>query len=134
MNIIFIRKDFDSHTFLKAKDVFGNTFKGYTSSYGAKKRSGEIKNSSAKFSSSTAPALTEAFRNDAKPSSTGNSASIKWASYGSRVGTLAKMGRKVTDTVQPFPKKIIDMINSEVGKEIDRQFPKNKKVVINIKK
>ena len=44
------------------------------------------------------------------------------------------MGRKVTDDRQPLPKKIIKMIDRRVEKEIDRQFPKDKKVVIKIKK
>ena len=44
------------------------------------------------------------------------------------------MGRKVTDDRQPFPKNIIRMIDSRVDKEIKKQFPKNKKVVIKIQK
>ena len=44
------------------------------------------------------------------------------------------MGRKVTDKRQPLPKKVIKMIDSRVDREIKKQFPKNKKVVIKIQK
>jgi hypothetical protein len=45
-----------------------------------------------------------------------------------------KRKRVLTDKKQPLPKNIIKMIDSRVDKEIKKQFPKNKKVVIKIQK
>ena len=129
-----IRKDYVNHIFDKGKDVFGRSFKGYTTEYGTRKRANEFKRQSGAFANKTSPVLTGDFMNDAKPSSTSGSASVKWAAHGSRVEHLAKMGRKVTDNRQPFPKNIIRMIDARVDKEIKRQFPKNKKVKIKIGK
>ena len=129
-----VRKKYVEHIFLKGKDVFGKKFKGYSSEYGAKKRDNKFKRQSSAFKNTTSPVLTGDFMNDCKPSSTSASASVKWASFGARVNQLDKMGRKVTDDRQPFPKNIIKMIDSRVDKEIKKQFPKNKKVVIKIQK
>ena len=129
-----IRKDYVDHIFNKGKDVYGRSFKGYSKEYGIRKRANDFKRQSSAFASKKSPVLTGDFMNDAKPSSTSGSASVKWAAYGSRVGSLAKMGRKVTDDRQPFPKKVIKMIDSRVDREIKKQFPKNKKVVIKIQK
>ena len=129
-----MRKDYVDEIFNKGKDVYGRKFKGYSTEYGKSKRANEFKRQSSAFANKTSPVLTGDFMNDAKPSNTSNSASVKWAAYGSRVEHLAKMGRKVTDKRQPFPKKVIKMIDSRVDREIKKQFPKNKKVVIKIQK
>ena len=129
-----IRKDYVNHTFDKGKDVFGSGFKGYTTEYGTRKRADSFPRQESAFANKTSPVLTGDFRDDAKPSHTSNSASVRWAAHGSRVNHLAKMGRKVTDDRQPFPKNIIKMIDTKVDKEIKRQFPKNKKVKIKIGK
>ena len=152
-----IRKDYVNHIFNKGKDVYGRKFKGYSTnktkwasilarknerkkipkeglSYGQAKRMGILQRQESAFANKTSPVLTGDFRDDAKSSSTAGSASVKWASYGARVEHLAKMGRKVTDKRQPFPKKVIKMIDSRVDREIKKQFPKNKKVVIKIQK
>ena len=129
-----IRKDYVDHIFNKGKDVYGRSFKGYSKEYGIRKRANEFKRQSSAFASKKSPVLTGDFMNDAKPSSTSGSASVKWAAYGSRVKHLHNMGRKVTDDRQPFPKNIIRMIDSRVDREIKKQFPKNKKVVIKIQK
>ena len=129
-----IRKDYVDHIFNKGKDVYGRSFKRYSKEYGIRKRANDFKRQSSAFASKKSPVLTGDFMNDAKPSNTSNSASVKWAAYGSRVEHLAKMGRKVTDKRQPLPKKVIKMIDSRVDREIKKQFPKNKKVVIKIEK
>jgi len=129
-----IRKDYVDHIFNKGKDVYGRSFKGYSKEYGIRKRANDFKRQESAFANKTSPVLTGDFRDDAKPSSTSGSASVKWAAYGSRVKQLEKMGRKVTDDRQPFPKKVIKMIDSRVDREIKKQFPKNKKVVIKIQK
>ena len=129
-----MRKDYVNHIFDKGKDVYGQRFKGYTKEYGTRKRANEFKRQEGAFAGKTSPVLTGDFRDDAKSSSTSGSASVKWAAYGARVEHLAKMGRKVTDKRQPFPKKVIKMIDSRVDREIKKQFPKNKKVVIKIEK
>ena len=151
-----IRKDYVEHIFEKGKDVFGKKFKPYSNnptkwasilarknergripregiSYGAAKRMGILKRQEG-ASNSTAPVLSGDFRNDAKPSHTRNSASVKFAGHGGKVNYLAKMGRKVTDDRQPFPKGVINMIEREVKREVDSKFPKNKVVRIKIKK
>ena len=129
-----IRKDYVDHIFNKGKDVYGRSFKGYSKEYGIRKRANEFKRQSSAFANKKSPVLTGDFMNDAKPSSTSDSASVKWASFGSRIEHLSKMGRILTDDRQPFPKKVIKMIDSRVDREIKKQFPKNKKVVIKIKK
>ena len=134
-----IRKDYVDHIFNKGIDVKDKKFEGYNKTpasklYGERKRANKFKRQSSAFANKTSPVLTGDFMNDAKPSSTSGSASVKWASYGARVEHLAKMGRKVTDKRQPFPKKVIKMIDSRVDREIKKQFPKNKKVVIKIQK
>ena len=129
-----IRKDYVNHIFDKGKDVYGRSFKGYSKEYGIRKRANEFKRQSSAFANKKSPVLTGDFMNDAKPSSTSGSASVKWAAFGARVKQLDKMGRKVTDDRQPFPKKVIKMIDSRVDREIKKQFPKNKKVVIKIQK
>lgn len=129
-----IRKDYVKHIFDNGKDVFGKKFKGYTKTYGQRKKNNEFRRQSSAFKNKTSPVLTGDFMNDCKPSSTKFSASVKWASFGGRVKQLANFNRKVTDDKQPFPKKIINMINSKVDKAIKNKFPKNKKVVIKLKK
>ena len=129
-----MRKDYVDEIFNKGKDVYGRKFKGYSTEYGKSKRANEFNRQESAFANKTSPVLTGDFRDDAKPSNTSNSASVKWAAYGSRVEHLAKMGRKVTDKRQPLPKKVIKMIDSRVDREIKKQFPKNKKVVIKIQK
>ena len=129
-----MRKDYVDEIFNKGKDVYGRKFKGYSTEYGKSKRANEFKRQESAFANKTSPVLTGDFRDDAKSSSTAGSASVKWASYGARVEHLAKMGRKVTDKRQPLPKKVIKMIDSRVDREIKKQFPKNKKVVIKIQK
>ena len=125
-----IRRDYVKHTFNKSKDVFGKGFKQYSLEYGIKKKANKFKRQAGAFASSTAPVLTGDFMNDAKPFSTQNSAGVRWASYGSRVNHLSKMGRKVTDQKQPFPEKIIKMINTKVKSEIKRKLPQETKVKI----
>ena len=129
-----MRKDYVDQIFNKGKDVYGRKFKGYSKEYGKSKRANEFKRQSSAFANKTSPVLTGDFMNDAKPNHTSNSASVKWASFGSRIEHLSKMGRILTDDRQPFPKKVIKMIDSRVDREIKKQFPKNKKVVIKIKK
>ena len=129
-----IRKDYVDHIFNKGKDVYGRSFKGYSKEYGIRKRANEFKRQSSAFASKKSPVLTGDFMNDAKPSSTSGSASVKWASFGAGVNQLDKMGRLLTHDRQPLPRRIIRMIDSRVDKEIKKQFPKNKKVVIKIQK
>ena len=129
-----IRKDYVEHIFEKGKDVFGKRYKPYSKEYGEAKRGNKIKRQSGAFANKVTPVLTGDFMNDAKPSHTRNSASVKFASHGGKVNHLAKMGRKVTDDRQPFPKGVISMIEREVKKEVDSKFPKNKVVRIKLRK
>ena len=39
-----VRDKYRKHIFAKARDVYGKSFKGYTSSYGARKRTGNMVN------------------------------------------------------------------------------------------
>ena len=72
--------------------------------------------------------------NDAKPSNTSQSASIKWTTHGGKVEYLNDMDRKVTDDKQPLPKKLIRSIQKKVHKEIQKVLPKDKKIKLQIKK
>ena len=129
-----IRKDYVKHIFENGKDIFGRKFKGYTQDYGQKKTADSFPRQESAFARKTSPVLTGDFRDDCKPNHTKNSASIEWAAFGSRVNHLKNMGRLLTHDRQPLPRRIINMIDRKVGKEVEEQFPKDKKVVIKIGK
>ena len=122
-----MRKDYVELIFKKGKDVYGRGFKGYSSEYGIKKRANKFKRQSGAFANTTSPVLTGDLMNDAKPSSTINSAKIRFAAHGGKINNLAKMGRVLTDDKQPLPKSVIAMIDREVGKAVKDKLPKNKR-------
>ena len=154
-----MRKDYVKHIFENGKDVFDKRFKTYSTnktkwasilarknerkkipkeglSYGEAKRMGILKRQASAYKNKTSPVLSGDLMNDAKSFSTNRSATIIFAKEGAKIKHLAEMKRKrvLTDKKQPLPKKVINYLNNEVDKEIKKQFPKNKKVVIKIKK
>ena len=151
------RRRYVDHIFNKGKDVNDSNFKPYSTnvtkwasilakksqrksipkeglSYGAAKKMGILQRQDQAFSSKTSPVLSGDFMRDCKPFSTHNSFGVKWETYGARVGHLAEMGRKVTTKLQPFPNKILKMIETDINKEIKRKKPKSKTVRIVIGK
>ena len=122
-----MRKDYVDHIFEKGIDVNGSKFKSYSSKYGIRKRQNKFKRQSAAFANTTSPVLTGDLMNDAKPSSTTNSAKIRFAAHGGKINNLAKLGRVLTSDKQPLPTKVISMIDREVEKEIKLKLPKSKR-------
>ena len=130
-----VRDRYREHIFKKAKDVFGKPFKGYTTEYGQRKRSQSFRRQANQYANSKAPVLTSDLLRDYSLIKTmSNGFSIGFQALGDRINHLRKMGRVLTDNKQPLPKKVIKYLDSEVDKEIKKQFPKNKKVVIKIGK
>ena len=117
------------HIFLGAKDVFGKKFKGYSKSYGEKKRSNTFKGQAARFANTKAPVLTgqllRAFnKRSAKPKVEQNGFSFGWNIFGNRVEHLRKLGRVLTSEFQPMPEGIIRYMNNEAGKHIFKNMQK----------
>ena len=153
-----VRDRYRKHIFQDAKDVFGKPFKAYSTnktkwasilarknerkkipkeglSYGEAKRMGILKRQASQYKNKTSPVLTSDLLRDYGLIRTSNNRFvIGWSTLGDRINHLRDMGRVLTDKIQPLPKKVINYLNSEVDKEIKKQFPKDKKVVIKIKK
>ena len=128
-----VRKLYESHTFKRGKDVYGNPFKAYSKEYGERKRSNTFKNQAAEFANTTSPVLTGDLMGDSTEFSTANSFGLRFASHGAKFKNLKKMGRVLSDTNQPLPKTILKIIEQDVGKEISKQF-KNKTTKITLGK
>ena len=120
-----------------AKDVYGKSYKGYTSGYSKSKRTGRIKRQEAKFSNSNAPVLTGDLYKDFQL--------IKLCRSGFTFGNLArqstvnflsKMGRKIMAENKPLPDKvgkyIMDQANRYVKKELKKITKGKKNIILNI--
>ena len=120
-----IRKLYESHTFQRGKDVYGNPFKPYSDKYGKRKRANSFPAQDAAFANTTSPVLTGDLRGDSTEFSTANSFGLRFVSHGIKFKGLKKMGRVLSAEKQPLPKTILKIIEKDVGKEIAKQF-KNK--------
>ena len=125
------RKQYVDHIFEKGKDVHDSPFEVYSDAYGKAKRANKFKRQSGGYANRITPVLTGDLKNDAKPFASPTSFGIKFAAHGSKVIGLAKMNRDLSTPNQPFPKKVLTMIDKDVAREISKQF-KNKttKVVL----
>ena len=120
-------KMYKAQIFDRATDVRGNKFRGYSAKYGEKKRAGQLSEQWAGSKSTTAPVVTQGFKNNLKTrGATNNQFKIGWDSRGGRVNHLADMGRIVTEEKNPFPKDVVIEIERQTKREILRQIPKSK--------
>jgi hypothetical protein len=130
--------------FDRATDVRGNKFKGYSAnktkwasilarkndrkkipkeglSYGEAKRMGILKGQWAGSKGTTAPVLTQGFKNNLRfRGATANQFKIGWSSRGGIVNHLADLDRIVTEDRNPFPKDVVIEIERQVKREMQR--------------
>ena len=117
-----VRDKYRKHIFEKAKDVFGNTFKGYSQEYGEQKRANEFKRQMSKYANSTAPVLTgDLLRDYSLIKTSNNGFQIGWSTFGLVVKSLKKQGRVLTDPIQPLPKGVMNYLSLKAHKYIGKK-------------
>ena len=120
-----------------AKDVYGKSYKGYSSGYSKSKRTGRIKRQDAKFSNSNAPVLTGDLYKDFQLIKLGKSGfTFGNLTRQSTVKYLSKMGRRIMAENKPLPDKvgkyIMDQANKYVKKELKKITKGKKNIILNI--
>ena len=120
-----------------AKDVYGKSYKGYSSGYSKSKRTGRIKRQDAKFSNSNAPVLTGDLYKDFQLIKLGRSGfTFGNLSRQSTVKFLSKMGMIIMAENKPLPDKvgkyIMDQANRYVKKELKKITKGKKNIILNI--
>ena len=114
-----------NHTFEDGKDVNSKKFKRYTPEYSKAKKSGKLKRQSKKFKNKVTPVLTGDLFRDFKVirvKSTGFS--FGTVTQGGKVVALNKMGRKLTTSSTPIPKKIGKFIDKEANSYVKKGLKK----------
>ena len=130
-----IRDKYRKHIFEKAKDVFDNTFKGYSQEYGEQKRANKFKRQMSKYANSTAPVLTGDLLRDfslIKVSDTGFQ--IGWSAFGARVGHLADKDRVLTKPTKALPTGVVSYLSKQAHKYIGKRLGKSKTTIHKIGK
>ena len=126
---------FKKHTFMEAKDIDDNPFKGYSQEYGEAKRNNELPRQATEFAKSKAPVLTSDLMNDFKmmvdPHK--NGFSFGTAAHGGKVASLARMGRVITTYSKPVPKHIEKYLQKKMDKYVQKGFDSQKDQTIKIK-
>jgi hypothetical protein len=118
---IKVLKMYKEQIFDRATDVRGNKFRRYSTEYGEKKRAGQLSEQWAGSKGTTAPVVTQRFKNNLKfRGATNNQFKIGWDSMGGIVNHLAKLGRFVTTKKDPFPKDVVIEIERQVTREMKR--------------
>ena len=120
-----------------AKDVYGKSYKGYSSGYSKSKRTGRLKRQEAKFSNSNAPVLTGDLYKDFQLIKLGKSGfTFGNLARQSTVKYLSKMGRRIMAENKPLPDKvgkyIMDQANKYVKKELKKITKGKKNIILNI--
>ena len=119
-----VRDRYREHIFGKAIDVHGRTFKGYSDTYGTRKRANKFKRQASNYANSKAPVLTTDLLRDFTLISAGKGGfQVGWASQGAKIKWLAKVGRELTTSRQPFPEKLNKYMEREVFKAIEKSLP-----------
>jgi hypothetical protein len=114
-------KMYKEQIFDRATDVRGNKFRGYSTDYGEKKRAGKLLGQWAGSTGTTAPVVTQAFKNNLRfRGATANQFKIGWSSRGGIVNHLADLDRIVTEDRNPFPKDVVIEIERQVKREMQR--------------
>ena len=120
-----------------AKDVYGKSYKGYSSGYSKAKISGRLKRQVAKFGNSNAPVLTGDLYKDFQLIKLGKSGfTFGNLTRQSTVKYLSKMGRRIMAENKPLPDKvgkyIMDQANKYVKKELKKITKGKKNIILNI--
>ena len=122
-----VRDRYRDHIFKKALDVFGKPFKAYTSKYGQRKKAGKFKRQASQYAGTKAPVLTSDLLRDYSLIKTASDGfQIGWASLGSRVEGLKKMGRVLTSSRQPLPDGVIKYLSTEAHSYIKKKLGPSK--------
>ena len=122
-----VRDRYRKHIFQDAKDVFGKPFKAYKSKYGQNKRANKFKRQASQYANSKAPVLTSDLLRDYSLIKTASDGfQIGWASLGSRVEGLKKMGRVLTSSRQPLPDGVIKYLSTEAHSYIKKKLGPSK--------
>ena len=120
-----------------AKDVYGKSYKGYSSGYSKAKRTGRFKREEAKYGNSNAPVLTGDLYKDFQLIKLGRSGfTFGNLTRQSTVKFLSKMGRIIMAENKPLPDKvgkyIMDQANKYVNKELKKITKGKKNIILNI--
>ena len=124
-----------------AKDVYGKSYKRYSSGYSKAKRAGNINvlgtPQHKKHKDSNAPVLTGLLMNDFQLIKVGSSGfTFGNLARQSTVNFLSKMGRKIMAENKPLPDKvgkyIITEANKYVKKELNKITKGRKNIILNI--
>jgi len=124
-----------------AKDVYGKSYKGYSSGYSKAKRTGNINvlgtPQHKKHKDSNAPVLTGLLMNDFQLIKLGKSGfTFGNLARQSTVKFLSKMGRIIMAENKPLPDKVGKYIMTEanqyVKKELNKITKGKKKIILNI--
>ena len=124
------------HTFEKGLDVEGKKFKPYSIKYGQRKKANKFKRQSSKFKNTTSPVLTgDLFRDFKVKKIKSDSFSFGTVTHGGKVEGLNKLGRNISTSSTPIPKKIQKFIIKEADdyfmKEMKKNF-KDRKIDLNL--
>ena len=124
---------FRTHTFMKALDVYGNKFKGYSKDYGEAKRAGKLKRQASEFKNTTAPILSSDLLRDWRLHGT-TSTGFKFGTlvHGGKVEHLEKLGRVLATENKPLPDKIASFIMKQADKYVKKELGKIKGRTFNI--
>ena len=120
-----------------AKDVYGKSYKSYSSGYSKAKRTGQLKRQHEEFWKSNAPVLTGDLMNDFQLIKLGKSGfTFGNLARQSTVKFLSKMGRIIMAENKPLPDKVGKYIMTEanqyVKKELNKITKGKKKIILNI--
>ena len=141
------------HIFTKAKDVFGKTFKGYSTrgskwvtmnvkdqykknapkkgySYAQAKQGNMLRRQRSKYRNSTAPVVSGDLLNDFGSyfDTKDDRLQFGWSIQGAKVKWLAKMGRVLTSKKQALPKSVINYLLQAATRYVRRKMKPKKSI------
>lgn len=118
-----------------AKDVYGNPFPPYKRPYSTRKATGKLKRQASKHRDSTSPVLTGDLMRDFKlRKTTEEGFTFGTTSHGSKVKSLDRNNRTISDAEKPIPDDIRDFLMEEATKYVNKKrlLPRKKTPKINI--
>ena len=122
------------HTTKGGKDVEGRKFQPYSTSYKARKASGNIKNQSSTSTKVDLQLTGDMMRNLQTRGFSKNNVVIGWRDENAqKIQWNADMGRTVTSNVRPVPKGVERFILNEVDKHINKNAREATRKPINLK-
>ena len=116
-----------------AKDVYGKSYKGYSSGYSKAKKTGQLKRQDEKFKNSTAPVLSGDLYKDFQLIKLGKSGfTFGNLARQSTVKFLSKMGRVIMAENKALPTKVGKYIMDQADKYVKKELGKIKGGTFNI--